>query len=109
MAGPFPREQVLKIRLGIIPKSTPGEWRLILHQSYLLYQSVNDGIAKELCSLQYQTVDQAISDITKLGKGTILAKIDIKHAYRNIPVHPADHHLLGMLWKNEDMVLPFGL
>ena len=28
-----------------------------------------------------------------------LAKIDIAHAYRNIPVHPADRHLLGMQWK----------
>ena len=41
-----------------------------------------------------------------------MAKLDIKQAYRNIPVHPKDRHLLGMLWKGEvfvDMVLPFRL
>lgn len=38
--------------------------------------------------------------------------MDVKQAYRNIPVHPQDRHLLGMQWKGEvfvDMVLPFGL
>ena len=73
---------------------------------------MNDGIAKDLCSLQYPTIDQAIGHIIKLGKGALLAKIDIKQAYRNIPVHPDDRHLLGMMWENEiyiDLVLPFGL
>ncbi len=39
-----------------------------------------------------------------------MAKIDIKHAYRNIPVHPDDRHLLAMRWQDEilvDKVLPF--
>ncbi len=41
-----------------------------------------------------------------------MAKIDIRHAYRNVPVHPDDRHLLAMQWNNEiliDKVLPFGL
>ncbi len=41
-----------------------------------------------------------------------MAKIDIQHAYRNVPVHPDDRHLLAMRWKDEiliDKVLPFGL
>ena len=41
-----------------------------------------------------------------------MAKIDIQHAYLNMPVHPDDRHLLAMLWHNEilvDKVLPFGL
>ena len=47
-----------------------------------------------------------------LGKGAKLAKIDIAHAYRNVPVHPADRPLLGMQWKDGiyiDTTLPFGL
>ena len=39
-------------------------------------------------------------------------KIDIKHAFRLLPVHPADRHLLAMRWKNQiyvDTCLPFGL
>lgn len=41
-----------------------------------------------------------------------MAKMDIKQAYRNIPVHPADRRLLGMKWIDKvfiDMALPFGL
>ena len=42
----------------------------------------------------------------------ILAKADIKEAFRIIPVHPADRWLLGMKWGDQvviDKVLPFGL
>ena len=74
--------------------------------------SVNDGISKELCSLQYTSVDEAARRMVHLGKGTLLAKMDIQQAYRNIPVAPEDRHLLGLLWENKiyiDQVLPFGL
>ena len=42
----------------------------------------------------------------------LLAKMDIKQAYRNIPVSPDDRYLLGISWENMvyvDQVLPFGL
>ncbi|XP_020898616.1 uncharacterized protein LOC110237372 [Exaiptasia diaphana] len=48
----------------------------------------------------------------KLGRGAMLAKFDIESAYRNVPVHPSDRHLLGMRWRSKyfvDLVLPFGL
>ena len=64
------------------------------------------------CSLQYASIDDAARIISDLGPGTQLAKIDIAHAYRKLPVHPADRTLLGMKWKNKiyiDTVLPFGL
>jgi hypothetical protein len=41
-----------------------------------------------------------------------MAKIDIKSAYRTIPVHPDDRALLGMVWNGQlfiDTTLPFGL
>ena len=41
-----------------------------------------------------------------------MAKLDIESAYRIVPVHPDDRHLLGMRWRGEtyvDTVLPFGL
>ena len=40
------------------------------------------------------------------------AKLDIKAAYCNVPVHPGDRHLLGMQWQGRtfiDTCLPFGL
>ena len=41
-----------------------------------------------------------------------MAKFDLKAAYRNVPVHPEDRWLLGMVWGDKlyvDSVLPFGL
>ncbi len=98
---------------GVIPKkSKPGKWRLIVDLSAPEGHSVNDGIAKEWCSLSYVSIDKVIAALIALQPGALMAKIDIKHAYRNIPVHPQDRHLLAMQWKGEvliDKVMPFGL
>ena len=48
----------------------------------------------------------------KLGLGILLTKMDIKNAFRLLPVHPADCHLLAMEWNNGiyiDTYLPFSL
>ena len=116
IVGPFephelPNGQVS--RFGVIPKANqPGKWRLIVDLSSPNGYSVNDGIAPELCSLKYASVDQAVENILGLGQGTLLAKVDVEHAYRNIPVHPDDRSLLAMRWNDKlyvDTVLPFGL
>ena len=62
------------------------------------HKHVNDGIRKELCSLQYVKVDEVVGTILKLGHGTELAKIDIHNAYRIVP---DDRHLLGMKWQGK--------
>ena len=99
--------------LTMIPKKhKPGKWRLIIDLSAPQGSSVNDGIAKELCSLAYTSVDEVVACVLKLGKGSLLAKMDLKQAYRNVPVHPQDRLLLGMEWQGDvfiDKVLPFGL
>jgi hypothetical protein len=100
-------------RFGVIPKRhQPGKLRLITDLSSPPRKSVSDGILKDLCSLRYKLVDDVATIIVEWGLGTRLAKIDIAHAYRNVPVHPADRHLLGMQWKGGvyvDTALPFGL
>ena len=100
-------------RFGVIPKaSQPGKWRLILDLSSPVNKSVNDGISKHLCSMKYTTTDDAIEKILDMGQGCLLAKVDVEHAYRNIPVHPDDRLLLAMQWNGGiyiDTVLPFGL
>ena len=84
---------------------------LITDLSYPSGHSINDGIPSALCSLSYVTIDDAILKILQSGKGTILAKIDIKSAFHLLPVHPHDH-LLAMSWKGEvyiDHCISFGL
>ena len=94
LAGPFKPLDILNAhisRFGLIPKNhQPNKWHLIVDLSHPSGQSVNDGIPKDICSLTYITVDTAIEQIMALGKGKLLAKIDIKSAFRLLPVHPAD-------------------
>ncbi len=98
-------------RFGVIPKKDGG-WRLILDLSFPCGHSVNDGINKEEFTLTYSKVSDAISLIVKTGRGALMGKVDTKSAYRIIPVHPFDRHLLGMFWQGSyyvDLALPFGL
>ena len=60
-------------------------------------KSENDGIPKT--SMTYIIIEDAIRSILTLGKGAFLAKIDVKHAFRLIPIHPVDRHTLAMEWK----------
>ena len=74
--------------------------------------SINYGIQKDLCSLSYTSVDVVAEIILALGRGALIAKMDIKQAYRMVPVHPEDCRLLGMRWDGKvfvDKTLPFGL
>ena len=113
--GPFPSPPLPNFvinPLGAVPKKRSGKWRLIMHLSYPPGSSVNDGIDIRHFRLRYSTVSDAIDSVMRLGRGALMAKIDIKSAFRLCPVHPADHHLLGMKWKGQfyfDRVLPFGL
>ena len=80
--------------------------------SYPKGASVDDGIDSDLCSLSYASIDDATSVILRRGRGTLLAKLDLESAYRIIPVHPNDRHLLGMQFDGNlyiDTALPFRL
>ena len=100
-------------RFGVIPKKhQPGKWCLITDLSFPEGKSVNDAIDPNLCSFKYITVDQVAKKAVALGKGSLMAKIDIKSAYRLIPVAPKDRLYLGMKWEGKvyiDGMLPFGL
>ena len=53
-------------------------------------------------------IGNAIQKILKLGRGTMLAKIDIQSAFILLPVHPKDRHILGLM-VYIDTCLPLGL
>ena len=97
----------------VIPKChQPSKWRLIVDLSSPKGHSVNDGISEPLCSLRYPSVHNGARMTRALGKGALLAKLDLKNVYRIIPVHPDDRWLLGVRWQGQtllDTALPFGL
>jgi hypothetical protein len=67
----------------MIPKKNKvNVWHLILDLSYPLGHSVNDGIDKSEFPVCYSKVDDTISLIVKIRKGALMAKVDIKTAYR---------------------------
>ena len=118
MLGPFDPQAfgslaIQTSSIGVIPKKhTHGKWRLIVDLSSPDRRSVNDGIDPVLCSLKYARVEQVAEKVFELGPGAQLAKIDVKSAYRIVPVHPDDRPPLGMLWQDRlyiDASLPFGL
>ena len=107
---PFPNLQISP--LGLVPKQTPGEFRVIHHLSHPEGSSINDGISKEDSAVSYQTVDDAVTLVKRFGKGCLLSKTDIEHGYKNIPIHPSDHELLGFAVGTDvyyDKTLPMGL
>ena len=62
-----------------------------------------------VCNL---SVADTVHSITRLGQGALLAKIDIKSAYLNVPIHLGDRWLMGMSWEDAlyiDITFPFGL
>ena len=95
LAGPFQFPPLHPFRispLGVVPKKTPGKFRLIHHLSYAKGSSVNDGIDSEHTRVCYATVDDAIKFIKLAGPGCFLAKTDI-------PISPDDYNFLGMQWR----------
>ena len=114
VAGPFlsPPMQNLRISpLGLVEKSTKGKFRLIFDLSHPHGASVNDGISDEFSTVQYSSFDDLASMVNRLGKGSWLVKLDIKSAFRLLPVHPEDYDLLGMCFNGKyfiDKAVPFG-
>ena len=116
LVGPLPPEALECVHsspIGLVPKGHTGDrWRLIVDLSSPASSSVNDGIRRELSSLEYASLDDAVRLITHLGPGSQLVKMDLKDAYRMVPVHPDDQHLLAISWEGltyVDRALPFGL
>ena len=57
---------------------------------------MNDGIDVDGSSLSYASLDHLAALVVSTGRGFLLVKADVKGAYRMVPVHPEDQHLLGV-------------
>ena len=97
----------------MVPKDhQPGKFRLIIDLSAPVGGSVNEEIDSNLTSLTYPRVEDAVRLIKSAGPGALMAKLDLKAAYRHVPVHPDDQSLLAIRWGGTtylDTALPFGL
>jgi hypothetical protein len=106
---PLPNLQISPI--GLVPKKTANQFRLIHHLSYPEGLSVNDFIDPEHSKVHYATFDDAVQILLTLGQGSFMAKTDIDNAFRLIPIHPSDHDLLGIHFQDKfyfDTCLPMG-
>jgi len=114
LAGPFqspPLSPFIVSPLGLIPKKSPGDFRLIHNLSFPKGASANDGISPENTSVHCATIQDAIRCVNQVGQGCFLAKTDIKKAFRILPIQPDDYSLLSMQWRGLyycDRCMPMG-
>ena len=94
--------------LALIPKSVPGEFRLVLNLSYLPNNSVNDFIDKQFCTVRYSSVDEAVRMVHILEPDVFLAKADVKSAFRLLQIWPGDLDQLGFTFDGK-FILGFQL
>ena len=84
---------------------------MIYHLSAPYGFSINDSIDPDTFTVFYCSIDDTFAIVSALGKGTLMAKIDLRNAFCLIPVRPEDWNLLGFQWRNQfciDTCLPFG-
>lgn len=65
---------VVHLPFSVVPQKAQGEFRLINYLSCLCGSSVSDAIDPDLCTVKYASFDAAVSVISKLDNGTLLAK-----------------------------------
>ena len=113
LAGPFPYTcpNISRISpIGLIPKKTPGEYRVIHHLSFPAGASVNDHISNAHKAVQYGSLDEAVGILSGLDS-PFLAKTDIVNAFRIIPIIHSETSFLGFRWRDRtymDLALPMG-
>ena len=105
---PFTYRAFMNLRcsgVGVVPKKE-NKWRMIMHLSAPEGYSINDFISSK---------DFSFATPQWLGYSLIsewVAKVDLKAAFRMIPVRKQDWELLGIQWCGKfyvDTCLPFGL
>ena len=114
IAGPFCKPPFNSFQInpiGIVPKKIPGSFRMITNLSSPAGTSINDNIDDIFSNVSYTSIEEAIKLIISAGPHAYLAKSDIQHAFRLIPITPAQYHLLCFKWKDSfyyDRCLPMG-
>ena len=109
----FGKQNVISA-LGAIPKPNSSEVRLIHDASRPYTKSLNSYAKLVQDATHYASLDQVVA---KLQPNGWLAKVDLRHAYRCVPISPSNYSVTGLKWKFTgskhykyfyDTRLPFG-
>ncbi|XP_078142279.1 uncharacterized protein LOC144539879 [Centroberyx gerrardi] len=98
-----PFSQVFRISpIGVATRKYSGKKRLIMdlsspHGSHI--PSINSVIPSPDFSMQYATIDHAITLIRLAGRGAWLSKAAITSAFKVLPIHPDFWRFFGVCWK----------
>ena len=117
MLGPFTNKP---IDLHVSPfmtrqKPDSNVRRTIVDLSLPDSGSVNDGVLRDeylglKFMLHYPSVDDIVTKLNELGPGSLMFKIDISRAFRQLKVDPGDIDLVGLKQESYfiDQSVPFG-
>jgi hypothetical protein len=100
--GPFdspPFTNFVGSPMGAVIK--PSKTRIIHDLSWPPGLAVNTFIPGDACSVKYVTVDDAVQLVKTRGRGALMAKLDLKDAYKQVGVRPKDWPLVGSTLVNE--------
>ncbi len=122
--GPFdvpPFSNFMVSPMSIAYKKHSQKMRLVHDYSFPRYgecsTSVNAFIPDEAREVDMTSFDSAIELLLKLharedSAKLYMYKLDVESAFRLLPVHPDDYHLMGMVWRQKyyvDLVVAFGI
>lgn len=96
------------LRFGSFPEKT----RRVTDLSPPKGLSIDGFISNSESTVQFNAFEKAVDIVARVGRGTLLAKIDIKSAFQIFPVLPSNWPLLGQSFKDVyfvDLCLQFGL
>lgn len=85
--------------LGLVPKKTPWEFRLIHPVSHLHGNSENVTIDPAICRVKYTFFDVPVDMVRALGPSAVMAKCDSPSAFSLLSGHPDDFDLLGFIFQ----------
>ena len=120
-AGPYeeiPYEYYIQSPVGLVPKDNGKDTRLIFHLSYPRKGvSLNSETPRELTTVKYCDVTDAVKLCLQAGRGCKISKSDMKSAFRNLGVKKHQWCLLILMAKSPidqktyffvDKCMPFG-
>ena len=112
---PVPPFELQRINvMGFVSKKQPNEYGMIVDLSQPEGNSVNSHIENKDAQVQYPSVQDAVDVILALhehGLSPFLAKVDIKSAFRLLPMAQSHFPLMGLKFDEKyyiDLFLPMG-